>query len=167
MFIIEDGISVPVNWWLWLCRWTRNLLVRNRKWEERAPVPGGVSMWWSQWMTSPKKTWRTLRIAAKTRSGTKKTSVILVSDSISALHNVLSCQVNNVRVFSPREAPVTSVDRRLWTPRQCVVVVLVWGSKVSSVGRAWRTATERTCAPSCSIRSVFNDQQILFQFLLL
>lgn len=35
-----------------------------------------------------------------------------------------------------RGAHATSADRRLWTPRQCAVVVTVWGSKVSSAARA-------------------------------
>lgn len=54
-----------------------------------------------------------------------------------------------VCVFSSREAHVTSADRRLWTLRQCVAVVSVWGPKVSSVDRASRTAMERTYAPCC------------------
>lgn len=69
---------------------------------------------------------------------------------------LLCCQpcVSSLCVHSPRAAHVTSADRRLWTPRQCVAVVSAWGPKVSSVGCAWGIATERTCALCCWTRSV-------------
>ena len=58
-------------------------------------------------------------------------------DSVSVCHLVVEGLADQslswVCVVS-RAVPVTSVDRRPWTLRRCVVAGPAWGSKVISVG---------------------------------